>query len=117
MKAFLGRLKESFPGRLGKAYGEAKAGNYAAALAFQGFMSMFPLLLGILAIVRLVIRDPHRLAQVRNLIVNAFPSDSQGAIGGAVLVNLLIVTYVVWRKRLFLERPSQMQSVPRADAA
>jgi uncharacterized BrkB/YihY/UPF0761 family membrane protein len=62
---------------LGKAYGEAKAGNYAAALAFQGFMSMFPLLLGILAIVGLVIRDPHRLAQVRNLIVNAFPSDSQ----------------------------------------
>jgi hypothetical protein len=37
MKAFLGRLKESFPGRLGKAYGEAKAGNYAAALAFQGW--------------------------------------------------------------------------------
>jgi uncharacterized BrkB/YihY/UPF0761 family membrane protein len=35
----------------------------------------------------------------------------------ALLVNLLIVTYVVWRKRLFLERPSQMQSVPRADAA
>ncbi|PZR85744.1 MAG: hypothetical protein DLM67_25280 [Candidatus Nephthysia bennettiae] len=76
MRALLGRLKESFPGRLGKAYGEAKAGNYAAALAFQGFMSMFPLLLGILAIVGLVIRDPRRQAQVRNLIVNAFPGDS-----------------------------------------
>ena len=28
----------------------------------------------------------------------------------ALLVNLLIVAYLVWRKRLFLERPSQMQS-------
>jgi uncharacterized membrane protein (DUF2068 family) len=35
----------------------------------------------------------------------------------AMLVNLLIVAYLVWRKRLFLERPSQMQSAPRADAA
>lgn len=35
----------------------------------------------------------------------------------ALLVNLLIVAYLVWRKRLFLERPSQMQSAPRADAA
>ena len=104
MKALLGRLKESFPGRLGKAYGEAKAGNYAAALAFQSFMSMFPLLLGILAIVGLVIRDPHRLAQVRNLIVNAFPSDSQGAIGGALqavqqhsgLLGLISIVGLVW---------------------
>jgi uncharacterized membrane protein (DUF2068 family) len=35
----------------------------------------------------------------------------------AMLVNLLIVAYLVWRKRLFLERPSQMQSAPRADEA
>jgi membrane protein len=104
MKALLGRLKESFPGRLGKAYGEAKAGNYAAALAFQSFMSMFPLLLGILAIVGLVVRDPHRLAQVRNVIVNAFPSDSQGAIGGALqavqqhsgLLGLISIVGLVW---------------------
>jgi len=104
MKKLLGRLKESFPGRLAKAYGAAKAGNYAAALAFQSFMSMFPLLLGILAIVGLVIRDPHRLNQVRNLIVNAFPGDSQTAIGNALngvqqhpgLLGLISIVGLVW---------------------
>jgi uncharacterized membrane protein (DUF2068 family) len=35
----------------------------------------------------------------------------------ALLVNLIVVAYLVWRKRLFLERPSQMQSAPRADEA
>jgi uncharacterized membrane protein (DUF2068 family) len=35
----------------------------------------------------------------------------------AMLVNLLIVAYLVWRKHLFLERPSQMQSAPPADEA
>jgi uncharacterized membrane protein (DUF2068 family) len=35
----------------------------------------------------------------------------------AMLVNVLIVAYLVWRKRLFLERPSQMQPAPPADEA
>jgi len=35
----------------------------------------------------------------------------------ALLVNLLIVAYLVWRKRLFLERPSQMRSAEGADSA
>jgi uncharacterized membrane protein (DUF2068 family) len=35
----------------------------------------------------------------------------------ALLVNLLIVAYLVWRKRLFLERPSQMRSAHGADGA
>lgn len=35
----------------------------------------------------------------------------------ALVVNLLIVAYLVWRKRLFIERPSEMQSVQRTDAA
>jgi uncharacterized membrane protein (DUF2068 family) len=34
----------------------------------------------------------------------------------AFLANLLIVAYLVWRKRLFLERPSEMRSVHEADA-
>jgi hypothetical protein len=41
MRALLERLKNSFPGRLAKAYGESKAGNYAAGLAFNAFMTRF----------------------------------------------------------------------------
>jgi len=44
------RLKRSYPLRLGRAYGQSHAGNYAAGLAFNAFMSMFPLILGLLAI-------------------------------------------------------------------
>jgi hypothetical protein len=43
MKALVERAKSSFPGRLLTAFGEGKAGNYAAGLAFcqkpRGFLS------------------------------------------------------------------------------
>ncbi|MDQ6790893.1 MAG: DUF2127 domain-containing protein [Candidatus Dormibacteraeota bacterium] len=35
----------------------------------------------------------------------------------ALLANLLIVGYLIWRKRLFLERPSERRSVHGTDAA
>jgi uncharacterized membrane protein (DUF2068 family) len=35
----------------------------------------------------------------------------------ALVVNLLIVAYLVWRKRLFIERPSEMRSIQGTDAA
>ncbi|MBJ7600493.1 DUF2127 domain-containing protein [Candidatus Nephthysia bennettiae] len=35
----------------------------------------------------------------------------------ALLTNLLIVAYLIWRKRLFLERPSEMRSVQGTDTA
>ena len=37
--------------------------------------------------------------------------------GVALLVNLLIMAYLVWRKRLFLERPSDMPGARRGAAA
>jgi uncharacterized membrane protein (DUF2068 family) len=35
----------------------------------------------------------------------------------ALVANVLIVAYLIWRKRLFLERPAEMRSVHRADTA
>jgi membrane protein len=75
MKRLLERFKSSFPGRLATAYGESKAGNYAAGLAFNFFMTMFPLMLGLLAIIGLVINDPSTMKKAVDLIVNIFPND------------------------------------------
>ena len=74
----------SFPVRLVKAYGQSKAGYHAAGLAFKAFMTMFPLMLGILVIVGLVIRDPHVEAQVRSTLVGAFPADAREPLNAAL---------------------------------
>jgi len=40
------------------AYGQSQGGNYAASLSFNAFLAMFPLILGMLAIVGFVVNDP-----------------------------------------------------------
>ncbi|MBO0745303.1 MAG: YihY/virulence factor BrkB family protein [Candidatus Dormibacteraeota bacterium] len=77
-------LTGSFPVRLVKAYGQSKAGYHAAGLAFKGFMTMFPLMLGILVIVGLVIRNPHLEAQVRSTMVSAFPADAHDTLNATL---------------------------------
>ena len=68
------RLKSSLPVRLATAYGKSQASNYASVIAFNGFMTMFPLILGALAILGFVVRDPHLQASVQKEIVSLFPS-------------------------------------------
>lgn len=63
--------------RVVSAFGESQASNYALALAFAGFMSMFPMILGALSIIGLAIRDPHTEAQFQSLILHIFPSSAQ----------------------------------------
>ncbi len=103
MKALIARLKDSFPTRLVKAYGESKAGSYAAGLAFNAFMSMFPLMLGIIAIVGLVVGRGSQ-AQVQSVLVSAFPADSHQSISSALagvskhtgLLALLAIVGLFW---------------------
>ena len=71
MKSLLQRLQSSYPARLGKAYGQSKASNYAAGLAFNSFTSMFPLMLGILSIVGLVLGGQHQ-HEVEGVLVGAY---------------------------------------------
>jgi membrane protein len=63
--------------RVINAFGESQAGKYALALAFAGFMSMFPMILGALSLIGLAIRDPHTEAQLQMLILQIFPTSAQ----------------------------------------
>ena len=80
MRAFIGaavrRLSTTYPGRLLQAYMASQAGNYAAGLAFTAFLSMFPLIVGLLAILGLVTSDPAVRDQFLNgALSHFFPSD------------------------------------------
>jgi membrane protein len=59
------------------AYGGSQAGNYALALAFAGFMSMFPMILGALSIIGLAIRDPATNLHFQVLVIQLFPASAQ----------------------------------------
>jgi membrane protein len=104
VKGLLERFKSALPGRLVAAYGQSKAGNYAAGLAFNAFMTMFPLILGLLSIVGLVIRDPGTEQQLQNIIAGIFPSDAhsqliqafKGVKNNAGLVGLISIAGLVW---------------------
>jgi membrane protein len=80
----LQHLKETatalYPVRLVRAYLDSQAANYAAGLAFNMFMSMFPLMLGLLSIVGLILRDPAQLAQVQATLTQFFPPDAHPAL-------------------------------------
>ena len=65
------------PVRVLIAYGASQAGNYAAALAFSGLLAMFPMMLGALAIVGLVARDPAMEARFLAFLLQTFPNTAQ----------------------------------------
>lgn len=71
------RLKRSYPVRLLGAYGDSEASNYAAGLAFATFMSMFPLILGLLAVLGLVIHDAETQRRFENALLGVFPGDAR----------------------------------------
>lgn len=66
------------------AYGESQASNYALALAFAGFMSMFPMIVGMLALIGLAIRDPQTEAHIQSLVIHAFPYSAQAELQQAL---------------------------------
>jgi len=70
------RAGHTYPGRLISAFGSSHAGNYASAMAFTAFVSMFPLILGLLSIVGLATRTPHATASALAAIVAFFPSNA-----------------------------------------
>src|SRR5205823_13350496 len=71
------RAQRTLPARVLIAYGESQASNYALALAFAGFMSMFPMILGALSIIGLAIRDPATNLHFQILVIQVFPSSAQ----------------------------------------
>lgn len=70
------RLQTLLPVRVLGAFGASQASNYASALAFNGLLAMFPLMLGIVAIIGLSVRDPETESKVQSLIIQTFPTES-----------------------------------------
>jgi membrane protein len=98
------RLKRTFIVRFAMAYGESQAGNYAAGLAFNAFMTMFPLMLGILALIGLVLRDPRVQAELELVLLNSFPADAHDQLEGTLtsvrhysgLLGALAILGLIW---------------------
>src|SRR5437588_10930654 len=80
LPALAARLTSLYPVRLALAFADSQAPNYAAGLAFNMFMSMFPLLLGLLAIVGLVLRSRGQQAQVSTTVLSFFPPEAHQAL-------------------------------------
>lgn len=98
------RLKTSTLARVTGAYGSSQAGNYANGLAFNAFMTMFPLILGVLSIVGLAIHDPATQLHVQDALLNVFPTNAQQEIGGALtgvrnsagLLGIISILGLIW---------------------
>jgi membrane protein len=80
----LERAQGTLPARVLAAYGESQASNYALALAFAGFMSMFPIILGALAIIGFAVRDPATEVRFQLLLINVFPASAQPELQQAI---------------------------------
>src|SRR5438445_10650427 len=69
----VGRIAGSYPGRLVQVFGRSHAGQYASGLAFTSFVSMFPLILGLLAILGLATCDTRGRTQFLNAPLASSP--------------------------------------------
>jgi membrane protein len=84
LKSIGARLARTYPGRLAQAYLASQAGNYAAGLAFTAFLSMFPLILGLLAILGLATSAPDARAHFLSATLTFLPTDSRSTISSAL---------------------------------
>lgn len=98
------RAQKTLPARVLTAFGESQASNFALALAFAGFMSMFPMMLGALSIIGLAIRDPATEVRVQSLVLQLFPLDAQAELQNALhgvrqsagLLGIVSIGGLVW---------------------
>lgn len=98
------RIRDSLPVRVLQAFGASQASNYASALAFNTLLAMFPLMLGILAIIGLSIRDPAAESRFQLLIIATFPSTAQpelirtlhGVKDSAGLLGIISIGGLIW---------------------
>lgn len=79
----VGWLGRTWPGRLLQVFLASQAGNYAAGVAYNAFMSTFPLILGLLAILGFVTNDSKTREQFINAVLTYFPGDSHQALANA----------------------------------
>jgi membrane protein len=68
--------RKTMIGKLVTAWGELRAGEGAILIAWQLLFSLFPLVVGILSIVGLVLRDPDVQASIAASIARVFPEQA-----------------------------------------
>ena len=73
MSRLLDRLRRLFIVRLLLEYANSQASNYASVIAFNAFMTMFPLILGLLAVLGIVLRNPAFANRVAATVIAIFP--------------------------------------------
>jgi membrane protein len=76
MSSAVERARMSQVGRFATAWGELRAGEGAILIAWQLLFSLFPLVVGMLSILGLVLRDPARQARIAESIANQFPEQA-----------------------------------------
>jgi membrane protein len=104
MAPLIATVRASFPVRLAQAYGKAGAGYFAGTLAFNMFISMFPLILGMLSVLGLLLRDPALQRQVETSVAGFFPSDARPSLLAAMatvrehsgLLGLVGIAGMLW---------------------
>lgn len=77
MSALLARFRATLAGRVVFGYFESQTPNYAAGLAFNAFLTMFPIILGLVAILGLFLRDTAFFTAVERVLVSIFPVDAR----------------------------------------
>ena len=98
------RWRDRPPLNFALAFGESGASHYAAGLAFNAFMSMFPIIVGLVALVGLFAQSEEIHQSVEKVLVLAFPADEQPAIqqlfnrvkGSAGVLALFSLVALLW---------------------
>lgn len=72
----LEQARKTTLGRFVTAWGELRAGEGAILIAWQLLFSLFPLVVGILSIIGLVLRNPERQAAIAESIAQQFPEQA-----------------------------------------
>lgn len=81
----LERIKNSGPGRIAQKYSSDEASSLAVVIAWTGLLSMFPLILVLLALVGWLVKDPATLEQVQEAIFRTFPGGAASEVRDVVL--------------------------------
>jgi membrane protein len=81
MSGLLQRLQKSHLAEFAQRWAALRAGDGAILIAWQLLFSLFPLLLGLLSLLGLVLKDPERLASIASTIASLFPSQASELVG------------------------------------
>lgn len=81
MNAMIERFHKSPVGRFVRCWSELRVGEGAVLIAWQLLFSLFPLVVGLLAIMGLILRDPRTQGAVAAAIVQQFPEQAGDLVG------------------------------------